>query len=617
MITSRWGSVGASPGRKLLVRKNFMSSTQNIARRLRATGAFLIAWAVSCGVAQADQLLFEKSARVDPNSRWVVLPSGVADMTAQHFKLPKDTYTYSIAGMTMFPYYQASPELKQFLNNATVGGLSVTNLPTTQNIPNTLLPPTDTVRINIPIPTRKLEKRQFEQLALRKQTPDEIPWMVGHRTGQSFVVPGDPSGLLMVSSGTMFNACAPGTMVLRCGTMWVVSGVKPVKVLTKYGAVEIKPNSIAAVEQTWFNRVRVSSLYGSASDVQFAYKGNNSKQEVALGKEIKINEAAVASSGTSDYVSNNSKELIASKPLQAPAAELNIASRNLDSDASNFITELKAIDPPIANAKMATAYKSMFSQFGITDEMRKDEIRRQILQRDTIANQKAPTFKESLEGRYFVPAARTVRERGPVPFPRVADALKTTWLQNGAAKYLESAKVEIDQYGRVDLSSGEAVLVAKDPLNVRVNDCFINIDDGAIVQVISRKNATVIRNLREIGSKSVTAKIKGRSIECAAGEELVIANSVPAAFTEMKTDGVSRRNVRSIETAQGAVIVNKSEFELTSLLQYSPIMRQIYESKNEYDQKIVNQIVKMDAVLTLTGGKRGSYQKMAGLPSSH
>lgn len=602
-----------------------MSSTQNKARQLRATGALLIAFAATCSVANAEQFFpnFENQGKnipgyPEPNRRMVVLPTGVADITAQRFKLPKDTYTYNIAGMTMFPYYQASPELKEFLNNARVGGVPITNLPTTQNIPQTLLPPTDTIRINIPIPTRRPDKKQFEQLALHKQSPDEIPWMVGHKTGQSFVVPGDPSGLLMVSSGTMFNACAPSTMVLRCGTMWVVSGVKPVKVLTKYGAVEVKPNSIAAVEQTWFNRVRISSLYGTASEVQFAYKGNNTKQEVALGKEIKVNESTVASSGASDYVNNNgSKELLASKPLQAPAVELNIATRNLDSDASNFITELKAIDPPIANAKMATAYKSMFSQFGITPEMRRDEIRRQILQRDTIANQKTPSYKESLDSRYFVPAARTVHERGPIPFPRVADALKTTWLQNGAAKYLESAKLEIDQYGRVDLSSGEAILVAKDPLSVKINECFVNIDDGAIVQVIARKNATVIRNLREIGSKSVTAKIKSRSIDCSAGEELVIANSVPAAFSEMKNDGVSRRNVRSIETAQGSVIVNKSEFELTSLLQYSPIMRQIYESKNDYDQKIVNQIVKMDAVLTLTGGKRGAYQKMAELPSSH
>ncbi len=62
---------------------------------------------------------------------------------------------------------------------------------------------------------------------------------------------------------------------------------------------------------------------------------------------------------------------------------------------------------------------------------------------------------------------------------------------------------------------------------------------------------------------------------------------------------------------------HKSEFELTSLMQYSPIMRQLYESKNEYDQKVIAQIVKMNAVLSMVTGRRGGYQRMAGLPSTH
>ena len=617
-----------------------MSSSQKQCRPLLYTSALLAAQLFSMSAAIAEPYLpnfVDEGKNIvnypEPNRRMVVLPDGVATIAAQRFRLPKDTMQFPLAGMTMFPYYQASDDLKEFINNARVGGIPITMLKTTPNIPNTLLPPTDTIRISIPFPNRQEKARRAEGLALKDRSHDEVPWMVSHHTGQSYALPGDPSGVVILGSGSMFNAAAARTLVLKCGTMWIVTGARPAAVLTTYGAVEVKPYSITAVEQTWFNRVRAASLSGEPATFQFAFKGNNARVELAKGKEITLSEAnKVASSGVSDYASKKSsseaepektsekgKELVAAKPLQAlPPPEVNFVSRNLDPELSSFVSELRIVNPPIPNLTMANAYKQMFVAFGITPEMRKNEMRRQFLQKSAVAKKAPePSYKASLDARYFVPTARRVIEKVPAPFPHVAESLKTLWVQHGAVKYLENANVEVEQSGRLALTSGEAIFAAKEPMYVRANDCFVNIDDGAIVQIIARNNTVMVRNLRELGNKSVQVKVKSRTIRCAAGEEVLIGDNVPAVFTEMKNDGVSRRNVHSIETAAGSVIINKSEIDLTSLMQFSPIMRQIVESKNEHDQKIASQIIKMNAVLNMVTGRRGGYQQMAGLPSAH
>lgn len=579
-----------------------------------------------------------------PEQRWVALPTDVAKMTANRFVLPANTYAYPLAGMTVFPYYQASPELKEFLNNARVNGVPITSLRPTPDLPPNRLVPTDLVRIDVPIPQGRLEKQSSTQMALRNRLHDEVPWMVAHHGGQCFAMPGDPLAIVILSSGSMFNAAAERTVGLRCGTMWVLTGPRPAAVLTKYGAVEIKPYSIAGVEQTWFNRVKIASLWGEPAGIQFAYKGNNRKATIQLGKELSLNESAVASIGTADYVetpasaptdamqvakenavgnkqaSDLSKDsLLASRlPQTVPVSNIDSFSKKIDPDVTHFVAELKGINPPIASPRMSAAYKDMFAKYGITPEMRKDAARDQFLKATVAAAPKqTSTYKASLDARYFVPATKKVKGVVPVAFPHVSESLETLWVQHGVVKYLDNAKLEIESMGRLSINSGEAIFAAKEPMYVRARDCFINIKAGTIVQVKVKKDTIVVRNLRELANNSVLLKVKSRTIECAGGGELIVANNVPAVFIEMKNDGVTRRNVRSIETAGGSVVINKCEIDLTTLMQFNPLMRQICESKDKFDQKLFSEVVKMNAVLTMVTKNHGTYQRISGLPSPH
>ena len=592
-------------------------------RLLRGFAASLACFLLAASAARAQQFpSFQQqyAGKIDPNSRFVALPTGLAKITALHFTLPKDTFTYNVAGMTVFPYYEASPELQSFLNSR-VGAIPVTDLVTaTASRPTIQLPQTDTIHINIPLSERRNALAPVAtRMAWRGRGHDDVSWLVAHQSGQTYGVPGDSAAVVLAASGTMFNAAAPRTMALRCGTLWVLTASRPVAVLTRYGAVAVNPYSIAAVEQTWFNRVKTGVLSGKPLEFQVTYKGKSTKIEVEKGKELLVSESAVASSGTSDYVDQHrSGELIASRLPQTPVSlpELNINSRNIDADTSSFVSDLRTVNPVLTDLRMANAYKSMFEQYNITGSMRRDALRKQMLMKGIAENQPA-AYKASLDARYFVPSYKPVNNSTPVIFPHVDEPIKSLWVKQGVVKYLESARIEVENGGRLDLNAGQAIFVATEPMTVRARDCFLEIRDGAIVQVISKRDAVIVRNLRELASDSVRLKVRSRSLKCAAGDEVIVAATMPTIYAQMKTDGVNRRNVHITEVSAGNVIINKSEIELTSLLQYDPSLRQICLSKDPYDQKVLAQIEKMDAVLTMVTRGHGSYQRMAGMPAVH
>ncbi len=541
-----------------------------------------------------------------PEHRMVVMSDSLALITAQQYRLPSATLNYPLIGLTVFPYYQTSSELRGFLNSSRVAGIPITEGVVTPRIGPFQLPPTDLVRISIPIPQRREAKHT--RLAQRGGLHDEVPWHVAHQGGQAFTVPGDSEALVLASAGTMFNSCGPLLMGLRCGTLWIFSGARPVSVLTKYGAVKVKPYSIAAVEQTWFNRVRVGDLYGAPVDVHLAFKDKNAEFSIEKGKEYSFSESKTASVGSTDVVASGTSVT----PHGIP--EILTTSRSIDADASNLMTELKTVRPPFTTVRMTALFERMMKEHGITLAMRKESTLRAMQGKDDVTS-KPSTYKASLDAKYFVPVYKPVRNVGAVPFPRVDGGLNTKWLAHGYAKYLSDSKFGVDEDGKITLDSGEAVFEAKNHMRVRAGEVVVDFQPGSIIYINSKKDVVVVRNLKENFEKNVIMRIGGRSIKCAAGEELVIGNELPHVMTEMKNDGVGRRNVRAIEALGANILINKSEFSLTALMQYSPIMRALYASKNEGDKQLLADVIKMDAVLSLVTAKRGSYQRMSGLPS--
>lgn len=549
----------------------------------------------------------------DPNSRFVVLNNGIANIAAQKFALPKETYTSNLAGMTVFPYYQASAPLKEFLNNATIGGMPVTQVPVTPHLPTFSLPPTDLIRMNIPIPNQRNDFRSSNKVLIRDQRPkDEIPWMVAHQGGQAFGLPGDNEALALLNAGTMFSASMPRTMILRCGTMWVMTGSRPAAVLTRFGAVCVRPYSIACVEQTWTNKVRAMDLYGQPLELQLSWQGKSGQIIVERGKQLIFSDSTIASAGSADYIEPGKTDIPGVKVVKA-IPDLNTAAKNIEASDS-ALNGLKALMPPFNNPRMESDFKRMLATFGITDDIRREEIRKQTLQKYNIASRTA--VQKGVARFDEQGSAIPSQDSGPLAFPHPQEELEMQSLRQGVAKYLSGAELATEQ-GRATLNSGEAIFVANKQLIVRCHDCSVFMREGSIVHTVARKDLVVIRNIKEESPGSVKVKVGPRVLEVAVGGELIVGTNAPAVFAEMKTDGVARRNLRSTEITGANLFMNKSEVDLTSLMQYSPIMRKLYKSKDSYDKELRTELMKTIVALNMVTAGHGRYQRMAGLPGVH
>lgn len=585
----------------------------------------------------------DPSSAAQANGGFVFLNSNVAAMAEQAYGLPKATQSYPLAGMTVFPYYQASEPLKAFLNTTTFMGKPITAVPFQPQIPQISLPMTDLVRRSIPIPNMYNQKRGAVKMeVIDKKNRDEVPWMVAHQGGQAFQIPGDADALALVAQGSMFSACATRTMVLRCGLMWIMTGARPAAVLTKDAAVMVKPYGIAAIETTWFNQMRVVNFAGQAVEIQLAHDGKADKISVEKGKEIAVSEIGPAN-GKLEEMKNGG-----SSPIQTTVTSLAVNGAAIEPKTNEFLKELTTITPPFNNPKMSSDYTRMFASYGITPQMRGEAIRRQMISKSNIATKaamnnlarRAPITSTITANRAALGPADGVSSAAassqaanssalggagsPPSLPMVArpattrlEELRTLRLAKGKARVFASSEINIEQNGRPYFTQGEAVFIAREPMVIRTNTFSVHLRAGAKVNMVARKDVILVRNLGEEQADSVKIRMGDHIFDCGVGGELVAGSSAPAIFDEMRIDGIARRNVQSTEAVHGTVVINKGEVSLTSLMQKSAIMRKLYKSSDEGDKQLIADLMKTIVAMDIVTSGRGSYRSMSGLSGVH
>lgn len=588
--------------------------------------------------AQVPPATDNKSLASQQNGGFVVLNSGIANMAAQKFGLPNDARTYPLAGITIFPYYKASAPLQTFLDNAKIGALPITAIQGQTNIPQISLPQTDLVRRSISIPNAPLQRKgAVKMTVVDKKAKDEVPWMVAHQGGQAFQVPGDTEAIALVAPGSMFSACASRTMVLRSGVMWILTGSRPVGVLTKNGAVAVKPMSIAAVQATWLNDLHVVPLYGSSVETQIAYGGKTEKLVVDQGHEILVSESmspptpvtdksdrsneqpAGASESTGSIpVVSESVDMQSPTVLSSAVPGLKVLSADLVPRKSDLLKDLALINPPFTNQQMTVAFNRMLASYGITQAMRRAELQRQLLQKSNIASKSAV----SKLGSY--PPAETAGMRPAVPLRSsvshesvINEEMKSLRLSKGRARTFVSSDISIDGTGKPYFHSGEAVFIAKEPLVIKTSTFSVHMRPGSAVHMVSKKDLILVRNISEEQADSVKIRLGDHIFDCGIGGELAAGVSAPIIFDEMRLDGIGRRNMQSTEAISGSVIINKSEISLSSLMKQSPLLKKMYKSPDSGDKELIAALMKTTVALEYVAGGHGQYRKMAGMPGVH
>ncbi len=541
---------------------------------------------------------------IPEGARFVILSDFMSNMVEQKHGLPMLTGRYPLAGLVVFPNQNLAPDLKEQLNSKFMGLLPMNYAQIDPHFYQAL-PPTDLLRIGVKL-TPTPDRRSATGLAQRPKRVDEIPWLVAHQDGESFMLPSDREAVLLASPGTIFNASGRGEATIKAGVLWVFTGCNRVAVKTRHGEVQIEPFSIVAVEQTFFGKLRVASLDGRASRLRWYQpdEGSESRITVEPGHELVVTDKLVASAGTSDFVAS------ARLPQAAPKG-LDVTTIKVAGEQAFLVNDLIKRRPPFSSMSMERRYEHMMTRYGLAASERM-KLWASTERKKEITTTAPSAYSASLDQRYFVPVFKKSvpkETRWPSESEKAASRqIKTLWHKRCVAKFLANAQVSTDEYGRISLESGELIVCAEEGLRVRAGECDIYLSKGVIAFIRRNGELVCVRNMKEMWNQDINVVFAKRSMKCSVGHELIVSKSVGAITREMTEDGLQRRSTQLSEFDNGNAVISKSEFSMTSAMAASPLLRQIYRSRDNVDIKIADALIKMDACVTVVTGGKGAFR---------
>jgi hypothetical protein len=199
--------------------------------------------------------------------------------------------------------------------------------------------------------------------------------------------------------------------------------------------------------------------------------------------------------------------------------------------------------------------------------------------------------------------------------PRPAEDLKRLSVPgHGSGRLMPDSIIESKENGKQLFKTGEGVFNATHSLVLEApNDCSIYLREGTTARVIAKDGLIIVQNIKETELNALKVRVKNHIFECSVGSEIIICDNAPDIFATMVKDNIARRHLLSVEIPSSGLIVNRSEVDLTSLMQNSPLMRKLYRSRNDSDKDMLKDI--MQTIVSYDYVKRGTdpYHRMAGL----
>lgn len=564
--------------------------------------------AVICTAAALPSACAQDAALTNPReipegARFVIMSDYMANMIEQKHGLPMTTGRYPLAGLVVFPNQNLAPDLKERINSKFLGLLPMNYA---QVVPHFFhaLPPNDLVKISVPLNPAPV-RRSNTGIAVRPKRSDEQAWLVAHQDGESFQLPGDRTAVLLASPGTIFNAAGKKEAIIKAGSLWIFSDSNAITLHTRHGDLLVPPFSIVAVEQTFFGKLSVVALDGRPARLTWRPGSTNTDehkvQVVEAGHQLVVRDKLVAAAGTSDFVASSTL------PSSAPGGlEASIAS--VTGEECSLVKELIKRRPPFSSFDMERRYEHMMKRYSLSATERMRKWSKPAKQEES---PQPSTYSASLDQRYFVPVFKNAASTKPLSTAKAVETkteLRSKLLKRATAKYLSDAAVNIDEFGRINLQNGELLVCAHDSIRIKIGEAEVYLAKGAIALVNYSGGVVGVRNLKEMHNQNVSLVYAGRSMKCSVGHELLAAGSLGAISREMAEDRLQRRCSQISEFNNGNATINKSEFSITSALAASPLLRRVYHSKDEIDRRITDELVKMDACLTLVAGGKGAYR---------
>lgn len=362
--------------------------------------------------------------------------------------------------------------------------------------------------------------------------------------------------------------------------------------------ITLQPNAIAVIDSKSGDMLTVTALGDEVPD-GVNVSVDNQSYHIKPGEQLLIGKVSKTS------LSGNSQE----SSLDMSGARTNLSSNDGRTNLSSGASESPA---PVYVMKAAVNLPEYISTFGLMHQCRSCRLRNYLYNK---TNQpEVATAKQGEEAS--LPSDQTkntahhdakdqIHDKAilsPVAYSESQAILPNNIFSSGSAELTTKGT---DHY---ELRRGNA-LIQTNSTSTAIDTEIVSVlaKKGAVLLLTDSRELTRVRNLCDHNDGDVQIQIGATQVKLGPGKEIAVSRLRSDLIPRVFADGMARRNVKSFDLPGGYNVVT-DEFSIMNAMALHPLLLQLRLSHLSSSTKMLNEVNKMTAVLSLTSDRyKGPY----------
>jgi hypothetical protein len=187
-------------------------------------------------------------------------------------------------------------------------------------------------------------------------------------------------------------------------------------------------------------------------------------------------------------------------------------------------------------------------------------------------------------------------------------------LGSATFRHTENTPISQNQAGTFKMQPGNVLIETnRDTVisaKVQDTDCAIRLRANTIAH-ISLDEALKVQVLCDQGLHSVNLIAGKRSVILSAGQEAIVKPSKTLSRSLLAQDKLGRRKVATFALPTSEIELMTSEFSTVSLIDNTPLLKSVMNSRTSGERKLQSQVIKMGAILLMVTSSHGPYKALS------
>jgi hypothetical protein len=456
--------------------------------------------------------------------------------------------------------------------------------------------PTDVTSVK----AAKTDEHMLFQCALPGTLSGEIPvpeeaevaWVITTDLCQPIVFEQQDGLIVFGTPGSVFEPKEDRTLLLKEGMILAVAGQNGLVVQSPHGKVKIPPGSPVAVEQVSGEQLKFNSLAGAEVNITLE-DGSGKTFSAEPGEDIVISETGdLSKSEPSESAGTPGvKTTVRSMGRQKNSMLQRLANCNLTCFPQIMRMRIQKL---IDDAQARLEQQSNPSDPPNTSELPDTDAKPVIISA-------SPMIEIDMRPVAF-------NTKSPKPSGTEMQTVQTSTATIKAL--MLGARAEAASGGVINLLDGQILLSTREKTLVKAGNYTIVLDPEVLVLITKTQDTVRLGALWSSRVNSVRAQFKDKYVNLVEGQELVMSNSADMIIEQLKSDKLSRRNIRGFKLPDGSQI-SCAEFSFISMIQSNDLLTRITKSHDVADKQIADKVMKMAACISYVTRSRGNFMMLS------